>query len=217
MSGDELKLNVTNISIGGSTESLRPAEGETTNFYRQQDIFTKAKEKTMATPEVEDVTMEVTDDGASKRDLQAYDIAARPYNISGFKVMAGSDMYNKFLEINGDDFTLGINDRGEQVMLFDKAKSDGKIKMFSVEKDENGNEYYAIRDNDGVVHKFDKDGKDITKNKIKALAKHIHNSYAVPSEDPAEELENKEIRIIQEQHLNTAKELMKKYNKENAQ
>lgn len=160
---NELKLNVTNVSFGGNTESLKPKEGETTNFYRQQDVFTQAKEKTMATPEVEDVTMEVTDDGASKRDLQAYDIAARPYNISGFKVMAGSDMYNKFLELNGDDFTLGMNDRGEQVMLFDKAKSDGKIKMFSAEKDENGNEYYAIRDNDGVVHKFDKDGKDITK------------------------------------------------------
>ena len=149
MAGDELKLNVTNISIGGSTEYLRPAEGETTNFYRQQDVFTQAKEKTVATSEVEDVTMDVTDDGASKRDLQAYDIAARPYNISGFKVMAGSDMYNKFLELNGDDFTLGMNDRGEQVMLFDKTKSDGKIKMFSTELDADGNEYYAIRDKDG--------------------------------------------------------------------
>ncbi len=161
MAGDELKLNVTNISIGGSTEYLRPAEGETTNFYRQQDIFTKAKEKTMATPEIEDVTMDITDDGTSKRDLQAYDIVARPYNISGFKVMAGSDMYNKFLELNGDDFTLGMNDRGEQVMLFDKTKSDGKIKMFSTELDADGNEYYAIRDKDGVIHKFDKDGKAI--------------------------------------------------------
>lgn len=162
MSGEnELKLNVANISFGGSAEALRPAEGETTNFYRQQDIFTKAKEKTMATPEVEDVTMDLTDDGASKRDLQAYDIAARPYHISGFKVMAGSDMYKKFLELNDDDFTLGMNDRGESFMYFDQTKSDGKIKMFSTELDADGNEYYAIRDKDGNIYKFDKDGKAI--------------------------------------------------------
>lgn len=161
---NELKLNVANVFIGGHTESLKPEEAETKNFYRQQDVFSQAKKITTSTPEIEDVIMEVTDDGASKRDLQAYDIAARPYNISGFKVMAGSDMYNKFLELNGDDFTLGMNDRGEQVMLFDKTKSDGKIKMFSTELDAEGNEYYAIRDNDGVIHKFDLNGKTINEN-----------------------------------------------------
>lgn len=161
MAGEELKLNVTSITVGDKTHNLRPKEGETTNFYRQQDIFTEAKEKTKATPEIEDVEMEIADDGASNRDLQAYDIAARPYNISGFKVMAGSDMYNKFLELNGDDFTEGMNDHGEKVMLFDKTRSDGKVKMFSTEVDADGNEYYAIRDKDGKIFKFDKDGNEL--------------------------------------------------------
>lgn len=159
MAGDELKLNMVNLSVG--SEPLRPADPENANFYRQQDVFTETKERTKATPEIEDVVMHITDDGASKRDLQAYDIAGRPYNISGFKVMAGSDMYNKFLEVNGDDFTEGVNDRGEKVMLFDKTKTDGKVKMFSTELDADGNEYYAIRDKDGNIFKFDKDGKEI--------------------------------------------------------
>lgn len=154
----ELKLNSFNVS---GSNPLVPKEGEglSTNFYRQQDIFTEAREKTIATPEVEDVHVEVTNDGATKRDLQAYDIAARPYNISGFKVMKDSDMYKKFLEINGNDFSEGINDKGEKVMLFDSSKSDGKIQMFSVEKSKNGVEFFAIRDADGNVYHFSQDGK----------------------------------------------------------
>lgn len=155
----ELKLNVVRFSFG--SEELRPKESETANFFRQQPIFDEAKNVTKRTTEIEDVTMEVEDDGASLRDRQAYDIAARPYNISGFKVMAGSEMYNTFLDINGDDFTEGINDRGEMVMLFDSNKSDKQLRMFSTELDANGDEYYAIRDNDGVVHKFNKDGQRI--------------------------------------------------------
>lgn len=159
---DELSLGVYSVKTtgGDGTVEYKPSI-ENTNFYRQQDVFTKAKEKTKTTKEIEDVTMEVIDNNASTRDKQGYDIAARPYNISGFKVMAGSDMYNKFLEINGDDFTEGLNDYGEKVMLFDKSKSDNTIKMFSVELDEQGNEYYAIKDNKGNIFKFDSDGKAI--------------------------------------------------------
>lgn len=159
MSGNgELRLNSVNIS---GSKPLIPKKDDniSTNFYRQQDIFNQAKEKTMATPEVENVYMNVSDEGASKRDLQAYDIAARPYNISGFKVMKDSDMFKKFLEINGDDFTEGLNDRGENVMLFNSESSDSKIQMFSVEKSKNGIEYYSIRDADGNVYNFTQDGK----------------------------------------------------------
>ena len=155
----ELKLNVVRFSFGSN--ELRPQESETANFFRQQPIFDEAKKITKSTEEIEDVTMEVEDDGASLRDKQAYDIAARPYNISGFKVMAGSDMYKTFLAINGDDFKEGMNDSGEMVMLFNSDKSDRQLRMFSTELDTNGDEYYAIRDNDGVVHKFNKDGQRI--------------------------------------------------------
>ena len=148
----ELKLNSFNV-LGTTPLELKP-EDETTNFYRQQDIFTKAKEHTKSTLEVDDVYVEVSDEGASKRD-----IAARPYNISGFKVMKDSDMFKKFLEINGDDFIEGVNDRGENVMLFNSTGSDKKIRMFSVEKGSNGLEYYAIKDADGNIFHFDTEGR----------------------------------------------------------
>lgn len=153
---DELKLNALNVQ---GQDPLKPAEGDTQNFYRQQDIFTQFKEHTKQTKEVEDVSVNVTDDNASKRDKQAFDILARPYNMSGFKVMKDSDMFNQLVKINGDDFTIGMNDRGEEVILYDTTKSDGKVRICSVEQDENGNEYYAIEDDEGNVHKFDQNGK----------------------------------------------------------
>ena len=155
----ELRLN--SLNMGGDSNPLQPMEGDTKNFYRQQDVFTQFKEHTKQTKEVDNVSVNVTDDDASTRDKQAFDILARPYNMSGFKVMKDSDMFNQLVKINGDDFTIGINDRGEEVILYDRTKSDGKVRICSVEQDENGNEYYAIEDDDGQLHKFDQEGKRI--------------------------------------------------------
>ena len=140
-------------------ETLKPEEGTTTNFFRQQPIFEQAKNKTISTPEVDDVYAFVKNDNASTRDKQGFDIAARPYNISGFKVMKDSDMFKTFVAINGDDFTEGVNDRGEPVLLFNSDTSDGKIKMFSTEQDNEGKIYYAIKDTEGKTYKFTEDGK----------------------------------------------------------
>ena len=155
---DELRLNSLNIA---GQAPLKPANGDTQNFYRQQDIFTQFQQTTKKTKEIEKVYIDVTDDNASKRDKQAFDITARPYNMSGFKVMKNSDMFYTLIDINGDDFTIGVNDRGEEVILYDRTKSDGKVRICSVEEDENGNEYYAIKDDHGNIHKFDKNGKCI--------------------------------------------------------
>ena len=43
----ELKLNVVRFSFG--SDELRPQEGETTNFFRQQPIFDEAKNVTKRT------------------------------------------------------------------------------------------------------------------------------------------------------------------------
>ena len=156
--GDSKKeLSLANYQVG--KENHKPEKDATTNFFRQQPIFTQAKEKTLATPEIDEVYAFINDDDATKRDLQAFDIAARPYNISGFKVMKNSDMFRIFSQINAGDFSEGVNDRGEPVLLFDNNKSDGKIKMFSTEKDNEGNIYYAIKDSDGKTYKFTEDGK----------------------------------------------------------
>lgn len=149
------EFSLVKFTVGG--EAI-PTDETTTNFFRQDDVFTQAKNKTIGTPEVDDVWVEIKDNDATKRDRQGYDIAGRPYNISGFRVMKGSEMYDKFLEINGDDFTEGLNDKGERVMLFDSSKSDNKIKMFSVEEDADHNIYYAIKDANGNIFKFKENG-----------------------------------------------------------
>ena len=155
--GDQIpELSLGAYTLSGDVQ-YSPDGTSGTNYFRQQDIFTKAKEKTTSTKEIEDVTVELTDNNADKRDLQAYDIAARPFNISGFKVMKDSPMYKKFIEINGDDFTIGLNNKGEQVMLFDKTKSDGKVKMFSAEETEDKRVYYAIKDENGNIWKYGED------------------------------------------------------------
>ena len=155
----EIRLN--SLNMGGDKKPLQPAQDDTQNYYRQQDIFTAFKEHTKQTKEIDNVHIDITDDDASKRDKQAFDILARPYNMSGFKVMKDSDMFDALVRLNGNDFTIGINDRGEEVVLFDPTKSDGKIKICSVEQDENGNEYYAIEDEDGQIQKFDTEGNII--------------------------------------------------------
>ncbi len=152
------KGEFTLIGYQVGNETLKPEES-TANFYRQQDVFTLAKETTLNTPYIDDVYAYVEDNNASTRDKQGFDIAARPYNISGFKVMKDSDMFKIFTQINGDDFSEGINDHGERVILFDQNKSDGKIKMFSTEQDNEGKIYYAIKDADGKTYKFTEDGK----------------------------------------------------------
>lgn len=155
----EIRLN--SLNMGGDSKPLKPAPGDTQNYYRQQDVFTAFKEHTKQTKEIENVHIDITNDDASTRDKQAFDILARPYNMSGFKVMKDSDMFDALVRANNDDFTIGINDRGEEVVLFDPTKSDGKIKLCSVEQDENGNEYYAIEDRDGQIQKFDTEGNII--------------------------------------------------------
>ena len=155
----EIRLN--SLNMGGDNKPLRPAQNDTQNYYRQQDVFSAFKEHTQKTKEIDNVHIDITDNDASKRDKQAFDILARPYNMSGFKVMKNSDMFDALVKMNKGDFTIGINDRGEEVVLFDPAKSDGKIKICSVEQDENGNEYYALEDEDGQIQKFDTEGNII--------------------------------------------------------
>ena len=161
MAGDgELKLNSLNFGNKNYQKTLKPGEN-IQNYFRQEDIFTEFKKQTRLTPEFEDVQIEINDANASKRDLQGHDIAGRPYNISGFKVMLNSDMYKKFIEINGDDFTEGLNDYGESVMLYDQSKSDKKITMFSEEVTPEGATFYTIKDRDGNVFKFNESGEII--------------------------------------------------------
>lgn len=161
MAGEgELKLNSLHFEGTNYKKALAPGEN-IQNYFRQEDIFTEFKKQTRSTPEIDDAYIEIKNDGASKRDLQGHDIAGRPYNISGFKVMLNSAMYQKFIEINGDDFTEGLNDYGEKVMLYDESKSDRKITMFSEEVTPQGETFYAIKDNDGNIFKFDEDGNAI--------------------------------------------------------
>ena len=161
MAGEgELKLNALHFSGTDYKKALAPGENNQ-NYFRQEDIFTEFKKHTRSTPEIDNAYIEITDADASKRDLQGHDIAGRPYNISGYKVMLNSPMYQKFIEINGDDFTEGLNDFGEKVMLYDQSKSDRKVTMFSEEVTPEGTTFYAIKDKDGNVFKFDEKGNAI--------------------------------------------------------
>lgn len=177
---EQLTLNQVNISRGEAV--LPPLKDETgnTNFYRSTSIFgdiatkkyqypdqpfieSKLKQITQDSEEVEDVELDVTPSFTSEtsRDLQAFDIAAKPAGVGGFSQMNGTDAYNMFLQVNADDFTVRETEykgKKELKAYLDKSKSDGKIKAFSSEI-RNGKEYLAIRDNEGKVHFYDMENK----------------------------------------------------------
>ena len=130
----------------------------------KSDVYPNKKQPSQLKPKtqetvnyVEDVYVEVSANESTPkndRDLQAYDIAAKPAGVGGFSVMKGSDAYKVFLEVNADDFTVHQNKYGEDVSYYDEAKSDGRLKVFSSELVD-GKEYLAIRDNAGMVRYFD--------------------------------------------------------------
>lgn len=174
---EQLSLNsvsIMNPQTGHTTE-LNDSTGNT-NFYRANTVFgdiatkpeynqefvpSSLKQITQSTQEVENVTINVTPEFTSdtNRDLQAYDIAAKPAGVGGFKEMNNTDAYKMFLEVNSDDFTLRETEykgKKETKAYLDRTKSDGQITVFSSELI-NGKEYLAMRDNDGVVHYFDKE------------------------------------------------------------
>jgi hypothetical protein len=174
---DELRLNSVSIFNPETQQKtlLKDSTGNT-NYYRATSVFgdiatkpeeypgqyftpSEVREVTLATEEVEDVTIDVrgyfTSD--TPRDGSGQDIAGKEGQEGGFK-MGKSDAYKLFLQVNADDFTvrdIEYNGKVEQKAFLDMTKSDGKIKVFSFEQ-VNGKEYLALRDNDGVVHYFDR-------------------------------------------------------------
>jgi len=174
-----LKLNSVSImnTEQGTTQVLKDKTGNT-NYYRANTVFgdiaskpedypdqnrvqSELKAITQATPEVEDVEINVRGLFTSEtaRDAQAYDIAAKPAGVGGFKEMNGTDAYKLFLKVNSDDFTVRESEykgKVESKAYLDVTKSDGKITVFSSEL-VNGKEYLTMKDKDGNVHYFDKE------------------------------------------------------------
>jgi len=171
-----LRLNFVKINnpLNGDSSMLKDATGNN-NYYRANSVFgdiatksdeynqpyvkSKLKEITQSTTEVENVEVDINANFSSRtaRDLQAYDIAAKPAGVGGFKDMNGTDAYKFFLEVNADDFTeIETEYKGQKEIkaFLDTGKTDGKIKVFSSEII-NGKEYLAMRDKEGVVHYFD--------------------------------------------------------------
>lgn len=172
------ELNLKSVSIMNNQTSQTTTLTDKTgnkNYYRASSIFgdiatkpeeynnqytpSKLKELTQSTPEVEDVVVNInayfTSDTA--RDEQAYDIAAKPAGVGGFKEMNGTDAYKLFLEVNDDDFKLietEYKGKKETKAYLDRSKTDGKITVFSSEIID-GKEYLAMRDKQGEVHYFD--------------------------------------------------------------
>ncbi len=176
--GEELSLKSVTVEHleSGKTEVLKDKTGNT-NYYRAGSVFGDIASKpqeynqpfveselnkiTQATPEVEKVVVNIQGYFTTKtaRDAQAYDIAAKPSGVGGFKDMKDSDAYKLFLEVNADDFELletEYNHKKEVKAYLDNKKSDGKVTVFSSEII-NNKEYLAMRDKDGVIHYFDKE------------------------------------------------------------
>lgn len=174
-------LNLNSVSImnpdNGEITNLKDTT-ENKNYYRANSVFgdiaskpeeykeqefeeSKLKQITQSTPEVEDVTVDVKAYFTSEtaRDLQAYDIAAKPAGVGGFKDMNNTDAYKLFLEVNADDFTMHETEfkgNKETKYYLDKTKSDGKVTVFSSELID-GKEYLTMRDKQGNIHYFDKE------------------------------------------------------------
>lgn len=173
---ETLKLDsVSIINREQNTSQVLRDETGNQNYYRANSVFgdiatkqdeydqpyqeSELKKITQATEEVEDVVVKVNPEFTSDtaRDLQAYDIAAKPAGVGGFKDMNNTDAYKLFLEINADDFTIRETEykgNKESKAYFDASKSDGEIRVFSSELI-NGKEYLAMRDNDNNIHYFD--------------------------------------------------------------
>lgn len=174
-SGPQLTLN--HVQVGGA--QIKAPSGQ--NYYRATHIFgdiaTKREQypnqpfrestirsMTEATPEVERVVVNVTNEGLNEtnRDLKGFDIAAKVAGVGGFINMNGkgngTDAYRMFLTINADDFTekttTGRNGKQETTAYFDNAKSDGEITTFGSEI-VSGRQLLTLTDKDGKVHYFD--------------------------------------------------------------
>lgn len=160
----EMKVTGFNVGEYGKKGVEYKPETDTSNYFRQQSTFTAIQEINKSTPYIDDISAYLSDDKATDRDKRAFDIAARSLNVSGFKFLKGTDMEAFFNAVNKDDFTNGQF----------SAKSDGKVKLFSLENDGT----YGIIDEGGNILKFNKDGKftdctifggDTIKDKDKAL------------------------------------------------
>lgn len=177
--GEELSLKSVSVTNNESEQNivLKDNTGNT-NYYRANSVFgdiatkkdeykdqefkeSELKKITQATEEVEDVVVDVKAQFTSgtARDLQAFDIAAKPAGVGGFKGMNNTEAYDLFLKVNADDFTVRETEykgQKESKAYLDTSKSDGKIKVFSSEMI-NNKEYLAMWDNDGEIHYFDKE------------------------------------------------------------
>ncbi len=176
---EELKLNSVSLTNPETkeTKTLKDNTGNT-NYYRANSVFgdiatkpdeykdqtfeeSNLRKLTQSTKEVEDVVVDVSPEFTSDtaRDLQAYDIAAKPAGVGGFKDMNNSDAFKMFLRVNAGDFTVRETEykgKKESKAYLDREKTDGKITTFSSEM-VNNKEYLAMRDENGKVHYFDKE------------------------------------------------------------
>jgi len=171
----KLELTKVVVKLSKNETIFKPKSEEDNNYYRSDRILgnignkdrnintvdSEVKVLTQSTEEVEDVYAEISDSDASTKDLQGFDIAAKSFGCSGFKQMKDSEAYKAFLDANSDDFSLN-QVKDSEVALFDKTKSDGKVRLFTSEIVD-GKEVLAIRDKENNIHYFDKE----TRNEIK--------------------------------------------------
>ena len=136
-------------------------------YYTSDTDFQSAKEKTKNTPAIfgEEVVVNVTNNNATARDLQARDILAKYISgVSGYHSILGSAMEDAFIKANADDFTangtLERNGKEYNNYSFNADTSDGNITMPTLQSytHKNGTveEFYVIGDRtfnaDGTVY-----------------------------------------------------------------
>ena len=121
------------------------------NYYQSDENFAKAKKRTLNSPAIfgETTNINVFNENASNRDLQARDILAKYISgVSGYNNILGSEMEKAFIDANPDDFlesgTVERDNKQFKNYLFDNDRSDGNISMPTLQKLKNGDEVYVI-------------------------------------------------------------------------
>ena len=125
---------------------------------------------TKNSPEVhgETAVIDISDRNASARDLQARDILAKWIGgVSGFKQIMGSKLEKEFIEANKDDFkqtgTVVRDGKEYPVYSFNKETSDGKVSMPTLQKDDDGKEFYMMSGKSFKADGSRTDGKFVDK------------------------------------------------------
>ena len=141
-------LHLKSISINGETDNkVKP------KYYANDEKFKIAKELTRKSPEIhgETAVVEITDNGATSRDLQARDILAKWIGgVSGFNQIMGSELEQEFIKANPEDFkqtgTVERNGKKYPVFTFDAKSSDGKVSMPTLQQNKKGEVFYMMGD-----------------------------------------------------------------------